>query len=62
MMAPTRLTLELPARAAARAEATLKEHLTKIDRVLERRRRRQAEIDRLTTSTRAKLAELKAMR
>ena len=56
------VTLEIPTGRVGKAGATLKDYLARIDRVLERSRCRQEEIDRLQASTRAKLAELKAMR
>ena len=54
------ITLELPAREAAKCEAAVDEYLAKIDRSLARNKRTQARIDRLKAETRAILARLEA--
>jgi hypothetical protein len=54
------VTLEIPAREAAKYEAAIDEYIAKIDRSLARNKRTQARIDRLKADTRAILARLEA--
>jgi hypothetical protein len=61
-MATKTLTMEIPVAEAAKYAAGIAGYLAKIDRSLERSRKRQAEIAKLKVRTRATLAELKALR
>ena len=61
-MATKTLTMEIPVAEAAKYTAGIAGYLAKIDRSLERSRKRQAEITKLKARTRATLAELKALR
>jgi hypothetical protein len=54
------VTLEIPAREAAKCEAAIDEYIARIDRSLERNKRTQARIDKLKAETRAMLARLEA--
>lgn len=61
-MATKTVTLEIPAKAAARLDAFLKEFIVAADRAQKEMRRDQAEINRLKAETRSMLAELKTLR
>lgn len=61
-MATKTVTLEIPAKEAAKMEGFLKSFAGAVDRARRQMKRDQAEIDRLKAETRAMLAELKEMR
>jgi hypothetical protein len=46
------MTMELPAREAAKIEAAINDYIEKIDRALERSKRTQARIEKLKAETR----------
>jgi len=54
------VTLEIPARQAAKYEAAFDEYIEKIDRSLERNKRTQERIDRLKAETAVIRARLQA--
>jgi len=55
-------TLEIPASEAAEVLSVIKELIGRMDRTRRQMKRDQVVIDRLKAETRAKLANLKAMR
>ncbi len=61
-MASKSVTLEAPAHEAAKYKAAIGECVAEIDLILKRMRRKQARIDRMGARTRARLAELKALK
>ncbi|MBI2925196.1 MAG: hypothetical protein HYY24_05775 [Verrucomicrobia bacterium] len=56
------VTLEIPAKQAAKMEGFLKAYVAAVDKAKKRMRRDQVEIDRFKAETGAILAELKALR
>ena len=56
------MTVEIPAKEAAKLGSFLKQFVAAVDRAKRRMKRDQAEIDRLKAETRAVLTELKGMR